>query len=188
MGNLWSHSLRGSRGECIEYLLCHVFKLIGSKVGQNAATGGVFRAKLLLTDKLNLSERERVLQIHGREQALQRKKEAGTTLDDHWFGSPGATENGHIGAAPSKPNGNDCKKSGKVKAREESHTLHVDKKRGHDRPVENEDVVLAPGNDITGAQDSLNGLLRLPNPSVSEGILPGVLRRLVEQRKQVKKL
>eukprot|EP00178_Gracilaria_changii_P017202 TRINITY_DN491_c0_g1_i1.p1 TRINITY_DN491_c0_g1~~TRINITY_DN491_c0_g1_i1.p1 ORF type:complete len:1536 (-),score=250.71 TRINITY_DN491_c0_g1_i1:9728-14335(-) len=115
-GNLWSHSLRGSRAERIEYLLCHEFKLIGSKAGGNIAAAGDVRAKLLLPDKLNRSEREKVFQMYEAEQALHRKKEADLAPNDHGFGGPGGNDTHMVGSVPSKTNATDRKQSGKPKS------------------------------------------------------------------------
>ncbi|PXF42825.1 DNA polymerase alpha catalytic subunit [Gracilariopsis chorda] len=96
-GNIWSHSLRGSRTERIEYLLCHEFKLFGSRIGGNAASAGNVGANLLLTDKLNRSEREKLLQMYENEQSKLRKKETGIANNDHVFGGPGGNENDGVG-------------------------------------------------------------------------------------------
>ncbi|KAI0557457.1 DNA polymerase alpha catalytic subunit [Gracilaria domingensis] len=52
---------------------------------------------------------------HESAQALQRKEDADINSKDQGFGSPGGNQNDRVGAAPSKPSGNDDRKSSKSK-------------------------------------------------------------------------
>lgn len=217
-GNLWSHTLFGKRAERIEYLLCHEFKLIGSKNSGAAGKAGNIETKLLLPDKLNKLDRTKIAEEIERQKKLATPKPAGAG-----FGYGGGMDD-----ADQEAKNNLTNQKGKSSRRKPQYSggLVLEPKRGfYDRYVLQLDFnslypsiiqefnicfttlnlkkdmpsIMAKDEneekddiDITGESASTasgSGLaLPLPGSGTLEGILPRVLRRLVQQRRQVKAL
>lgn len=75
-GNLWSQTLQGARAQRIEFLLCHEFRRIGSKKAGSLSTAGNVHGKVLLPDKLNKMEREKLAHLRNSESANHTRKVA----------------------------------------------------------------------------------------------------------------
>lgn len=199
-GNLWSHTLRGARAERIEYLLCHEFKLIGSEKAGSASKAGDVLTKLLLPDKLNKSDRVKAQAS----KSVTVKKEA-APANIAGFGGP--ADDGNRGNAPQNKG-----KSARRKPQYSGGLVLEPKKGFYDRYVLQLDFnSLYPsiiqeynicfttlnlgkkrdseeGEDEKEVTENERGIMSLPDSTTMEGVLPRVLRRLVEQRRQVKKL
>lgn len=213
-GNLWSHTLRGARAERIEYLLCHEFKLIGSQRA-GASKAGDVEVKVLLPDKLGKADRAKVAESLARDQltsdpsktALEGGKPA--ILEN-------ATEAGKK-ASKSKGSRRKPQYSGGLvleprRGFYDRYVLQLDFNSLYPSIIQEFNICFttlnltdqrnsqADGNDnIDGPQQDFEmnrsthdgnnvASLALPDSGILEGVLPRVLRRLVEQRRQVKKL
>lgn len=212
-GNLWSHTLRGARAERIDFLLCHEFKLIGSRSAGSFGKAGDVEAKLLIPDKLNKSDRAKIADTISRE---QKSRAIPTQVPgDHGYGGGKKEENEIVPGkeAKSKSSRRKPQYSGGLvleprKGFYDRYVLQLDfnslypsiiqefnicfttlhlKSQGTPLPsnVKSEDVDSAePIDEVDGTGETLS----LPGSGILEGVLPRVLRRLVEQRRQVKKL
>lgn len=221
-GNIWSHTLRGARAERIEYLLCHEFRLIGSKNVGTAGRAGDVEAKLLLPDKLSKMERSKLGEIIEQEKKVTMSKAVLTSAGPGDGGADNQETESKVGAQSIK-----SKRSRRKP--QYSGGLVLEPKRGfYDRYVlqldfnslypsiiqefnlcfttlrlneefvEVEDSKMkSAGNGDTDDHPIVPSLsmvetkrvpLSLPGSGILEGVLPRVLRRLVEQRRQVKKL
>ena len=226
-GNLWSHTLQGKRAERIEYLLCHEFKLIGSKHGGSNDKAGDLTAKLLLPDKLNKSQREKLQTMWEAEEQKNITKESGDVepaeIQEYGYGGLAGAEQQTPGTRPTPKSA--AAKGGATKSKtarrkpQYSGGLVLEPKKGfYDRYVLQLDFnslypsiiqefnicfsTLDLGGNKNGdegdaipetplAGESTPGApkaLGLPKSSLPEGVLPRVLRRLVLQRREVKKL
>ena len=217
-GNIWSHTLRGARAERIEYLLCHEFKLIGSKHGGGGAKAGDITAKLLLPDKLNKTERGKLAELHEKELAAAAPPPP--PAEAHGYGGDENIQTpdskSKSGVVP-KSGGTTGKKSKSARRKPQySGGLVLEPRKGlYDRYVLQLDFnslypsiiqefnicfttlplnqgkadPADPGTPAAGSNNPTGTpSLALPSKSVLEGVLPRVLRRLVESRRQVKKL
>lgn len=227
-GSLWSHTLRGQRAERIEYLLCHEFKLIGSKHGAANNKAGNITAKLLLPDKLNRTQREKLQVAYEGEQ--QRKAptkvpvEAPADTQNYGYGDGEQTTPARQTPKSTANTGKSKRKSARRKPQYAGGLVLEPKKGFYDRYVLQLDFnslypsiiqefnicfsTLDLGHNKTGQQEenavhtpasgdrtpadpvavTRNKMLDLPKSNLLEGVLPRVLRRLVLQRREVKKL
>lgn len=197
-GNFWSRTLRGARAERIEYLLCHELKVIGSKGGGASAKAGTITTKLLLPDKLSKAERAK---LNDQFQRRSAPKNGGAG-----FGAP---EEPNTGSSRKKT------KSARRKPQYSGGLVLEPKKGLYDRYVLQLDFnslypsiiqefnicfttlnlssnpqkrnidTCADTNDVPDIVN--NAQLIAPGRSVLEGVLPRVLRRLIETRRAVKK-
>lgn len=212
-GNLWSHTLRGARAERIEYLLCHEFKLIGSRRA-GSSKAGEFDVKLLIPDKLSKFDRVKVAESLARERLTSGLSK---TLSE---GAEESLEN----EPESKRKAN--KTNSSRRKPQYSGGLVLEPRRGfYDRYVlqldfnslypsiiqefnicfttldlKHQRIAQDNGKEVESgleaeaevgdhAEDRRDvAALPLPDSGTPEGVLPRVLRRLVEQRRQVKKL
>lgn len=213
-GNLWSHTLRGARAERIEYLLCHEFKLIGSQRA-GASKAGDVEVKLLLPDKLGKFDRAKVAESLARDLLTLDPSKTALEGDKPAF-SENPTEIGKK-ASKSKGSRRKPQYSGGLvleprRGFYDRYVLQLDFNSLYPSIIQEFNICFttlnltdqrnsqADGNDDNrGPQPNfeMNGnvedgdnvaTLSLPDSGVLEGVLPRVLRRLVEQRRQVKKL
>lgn len=225
-GNLWSHTMRGARAERIEYLLCHEFKLIGSKRVGAIGKAGDIEGKLLLPDKLSKADRSKIADEVERQRVAASPPAAPNT--EYGYGGGAGDER--------REKASKAAQSGKPKSSRRkpqySGGLVLEPRRGfYDRYVLQLDFnslypsiiqefnicfttlhlnrggsngdkakivkVEDKGDDGDGSGDASTApdgieknesILSPPSGGILEGVLPRVLRRLVEQRRQVKKM
>lgn len=215
-GNLWSHTLRGARAERIEYLLCHEFKLLGAKNTGASGKAGDVTAKLLLPDKLTKSERARLAQSYETEQAANAPAghdNGGDAMEEEGIGGVGATPKNGAQSAKSKSARRKPQYSGGLvlepkKGFYDRYVLQLDFNSLYPSIIQEFNICFttlklgqkeekpAGGGEAASPQRSPqeiaafdgSGMMALPSKSHLEGVLPRVLRRLVGQRRQVKKL
>lgn len=215
-GNIWSHTLRGARAERIEYLLCHEFKLIGRKDTGMSAKAGDVATKVLLPDKLSKFERTKLAETHEMKKALE--KEAIEAEDSaEGDEGPRTGGYGVIPKAEAPPSkGKSARRkpqySGGLvlepkRGFYDRYVLQLDFNSLYPSIIQEFNICFTTlklgqdtGNGTSGVDAGSpsspeeaavlqgGGIMALPNRSLLEGVLPRVLRRLVEQRRQVKKL
>ncbi|CDF40250.1 DNA polymerase alpha catalytic subunit [Chondrus crispus] len=213
-GNLWSHTLRGARAERIEYLLCHEFKLIGAKNTGTSGKAGDIGSKLLLPDKLTKAERVRLGKQFEEEQNANAPRPPPGGAEAEIDGAEGATPKASAKSAKSKSARRKPQYSGGLvlepkKGFYDRYTLQLDFNSLYPSIIQEFNICFttldlakhkeksaseleapfaqgSPDEGVSGADGS--AMMNLPNKSLLEGVLPRVLRRLVEQRRQVKKL
>eukprot|EP00177_Eucheuma_denticulatum_P001429 GFKZ01002578.1.p1 GENE.GFKZ01002578.1~~GFKZ01002578.1.p1 ORF type:complete len:1531 (+),score=264.94 GFKZ01002578.1:285-4877(+) len=214
-GNIWSHTLRGARAERIEYLLCHEFKLIGAKETGSSGKAGDVTAKLLLPDKLSKTERTRLAEAHEAKKALENDAVEVVEIegeDGPRTGGYGVTPKS--AAASTKPKNSRRKpqySGGLVlepkKGFYDRYVLQLDFNSLYPSIIQEynicfttlplgENAAVCSSAGVSKAVESPEqattvndgGMMALPNRNLMEGVLPRVLRRLVEQRRQVKGL
>lgn len=207
-GNIWSHTLRGARAERIEYLLCHEFRLIGAKDSGESGKAGDVSVKLLLPDKLTKNERGRLAAAYEARTTKQTANAGGNAEVAAGNTSP---SNNTPGSKKPKSTRRKPQYSGGLVLEPKKGfydryvlqldfnslypsiiqefnicftTLELEEKKG-DKHKDHDDPLETPaGNAVVNGPKPL----ALPNGSLLEGVLPRVLRRLVAQRREVKRL
>lgn len=215
-GNIWSHTLRGARAERIEYLLCHEFKLIGAKdTGMSAKAGDVVN-KVLLPDKLSRFERTKLAEAYETKRALQKDDmEVDDNVEGDGGPRTSGYEVAPKIEAPSTKSKSMRRRpqySGGLvlepkRGFYDRYVLQLDFNSLYPSIIQEFNICFTTlklsqdaGNGASGIdagspsspEDAAvyqgGGMIALPSRSLLEGVLPRVLRRLVEQRRQVKKL
>ena len=193
-GNFWSRTLRGARAERIEFLLSHELKLIGSKKAGDSAKAGGITTKLLLPDKLTKSERIKLSEVVGRRNRVkEEKKPNGVT--------PGSSSKKK--SARRKPQYSGGLVLEPKKGLYDRYVLQLDFNSLYPSIIQEFNICFTTLNlkkeDMKKESESVEDMDELdatavaskplvaPGRSCLEGVLPRVLRRLIEQRRNVKK-
>lgn len=209
-GNIWSHTLRGARAERIEYLLCHEFRLIGAKNTGTSGKAGNIGAKLLLPDKLTKKERVRLAEMQEAHHAMTTVKVSGEGGEN---GNPSDTpaSKKKVPSTGKKGSRRKPQYSGGLvleprKGFYDRYVLQLDFNSLYPSIIQEFNICFttlalsqkdgdqgregeAPGTpEDAGILPGTIAALALPDSSVMEGVLPRVLRRLVQQRREVKTL
>lgn len=217
-GNLWSHTLRGARAERIEYLLSHEFKLIGSKKSGASGKAGDVEAKLLLPDKLTKMERVRIAQELQRQRKSSHGPDGSTEfgygggLNHDELDSESKAKSGKKKSFRRKPQYSGGLVLEPKRGFYDRYILQLDFNSLYPSIIQEFNIcfttlnlnkaLLAKTGLSNGATDADDvedmecnvatghgdNKLVPPGSSMMEGVLPRVLRRLVQQRREVKKL
>lgn len=161
-GNTWARTLGGARAERIEFLLCHEF----SKIGEQSAGAGMVNEKILLVDKLSKPEKAALNERYA--------KRNGTSVEEAEKSSSKRRKPKYAGGLVLDP----------VRGLYDRYVLQLDFNSLYPSIIQEYNICFTT---IDGnAKDDQGTYALLPGRTVAEGILPKVLRRLVEQRRSVK--